>query len=202
MTEADREPFAEIVQSSLQSWMAQSWQWDCAPAYGSLVAVEAGQRTFIGVVHEVATGSSDQSRHPFTYRKTPEELQEQQPRILEFLRTTFTCFAAGYQERGSLFYLLAPTPPKIHAFVRPLAPDIAKRFLASDQYLSLLFSHAGLVTNVDELLLAMLRYQASLGGLTSSRIARFVQTYSLLAGNDYRRTRLFLSRAQLVVQPA
>ena len=192
----NRAAFAEVIESSLQGWVAQSWQWDRFPPFGSLVSVQAGSRILFGVVHEVSTGSTDSVRQPFAYKKTEQELREQQPQIFEFLRTTFSCLTIGYLERGTIRHTLAPAPPKIHAFVQPPEKDMAKRFLAHDGYLYPLFGGGNQHFNLDELLLALLSYHESLGILTERTIEQFMQSYSLLTGNDYRRVKLFLHRAQ------
>jgi len=188
--------FAEVIESSLESWTAQSWQWDRFPTFGSLVAVDSGDRTIFGVICEVKTGSDDPSRRPFAYGKTEDELREQQPQIFEFLRTSFSCLTVGYRQRGKMFYTVAPAPPKIHTFVAPLEKDEAKRFLAHDGYLYLLFGMANQGIALDELLLAVLSYHEALGILAESTLTRFMRTYSLLTANDYRRAKLFLRRAE------
>jgi len=193
---SDKAAFGEVIESSLREWQAQSWCWDKPPSFGSLVSVQAGTRTLVGVVHEISTGSTDPGRQPFAYGKTEDELREQQPQIFEFLRTTFSCCVVGYLQRGALRHTLAPEPPKIHAFVRPLEEDAAKRFLASAGYLYVLFAAGGQLMSLDELLLALLSYHEALGILSERSLGQFMQTYSLLTGNDYRRVKLFLHRAQ------
>src|SRR5438105_1903017 len=120
--------FAEIIESSLQGWVAQSWQWDYFPPFGSLVSVEQGKRTYIGLVHQVKTGSIDPVRAPFAYQKTEAELLRDQPQIFEFLKTTFSCLSLGYQEDGKLFYTLAPEPTKIHTFVKATSAPLSTQF--------------------------------------------------------------------------
>ena len=110
-----RKPFAEVIESSLQGWLAQSWNWNCFPAFGSLVTIETKKRQLFGIVHQIQTGSMDPMRHPFPYQKTEEELLQEQPQIFEFLKTTFSCLTLGYSERERIIYLLAPEPPQIHS---------------------------------------------------------------------------------------
>ena len=184
-------PFAEIVESSLQSFVAQSWKWDVVPPFGSLVTVSSGSRVTVGIVHQIQTGALDPTRYPFPYQKTEEELRREQPQIFEFLRTTFTCLVIGYFEKGVPQYLLSPTPPKIHAFVEEISPELLQRYCRSSQYLHLLFSLGGQVFNLDELILAHLKH---LEGVSEE----FLDTYTLLTGNDYRRLKLFLQRAALL----
>ena len=37
--------FAEVIESSLTGWLAQSWSWDTFPEFGSFVAIEGKKRT-------------------------------------------------------------------------------------------------------------------------------------------------------------
>lgn len=188
--------FAEVVESSLTNWVAQSWAWDDFPEFGSFVEIEGKKRTIFGIVHHVQTGSMDPMRYPFPYQKTEEELLREQPQIFEFLKTTFSCIAVGYQEKKSISYLIAPEPPKIHSFVAHPDKEMSKIFFASTRYLHLLFTHSSHIFNIDELLLALLKHYKDLNVLTPDKINEFMHTYSLLIGNDYRRIKLFLQRVE------
>jgi len=64
----------------------------------------------------------------------------------------------------------------------------------------LLFGNSGQIINVDELLLALIRQHAELGIMGQEKIKQFVDKFSLLTGNDYRRLKLFLQRVEGVVQ--
>ena len=189
-------PFAEVLESSLSGWLAQSWQWDVLPQFGSMVTIETPTRTLFGVVHQIQTGSMDPVRYPFAYQKTEEELRILQPQIFEFLKTTFSCLVLGYQEKGHMYYMLAPEPAKINAFVAPISTENAKNFFGCHNYLNMLLGHGAQVTNLDELLLAVLKYLASLNITLTDHLDPFMQRYSLLIGNDYRRVKLFLQRVE------
>jgi hypothetical protein len=193
--------FAEVIESSLTGWLAQSWSWDKFPEFGSFVAIEGKKRTVFGIVHQVQTGSMDPVRYPFPYQKTEEELLQEQPQIFEFLKTTFSCVAIGYQEKKSVVYTIAPEPPKIHAFVMHPDDELYKIFFASNKYLHLLFTHSAHIFNIDELILALLRQHIMLHILSREKINLFMQTYSLLIGNDYRRIKLFLQRVEHMLPP-
>ncbi len=190
-------PFAEIIESSLSGWLAQSWQWDQFPSFASLITTDQKERLLIGIVHQVKTGSMDPMRYPFPYQKTEEELLKEQPQIFEFLKTTFNCLTIGYYEKGRIYYTLAPKPAKIHSFVAPIEQELAKRFLGSCAYLHTLFSMGSQISNLDELLLAILRMQSEQKAISQIKLNQFMQTYSLLTGNDYRRMKLFLQRVNL-----
>jgi hypothetical protein len=192
--------FAEVIESSLTGWLAQSWSWDMFPEFGSFVMVESQKRTLFGIVHQIQTGSMDPVRYPFPYQKTEEELLKEQPQIFEFLKTTFSCVVVGYQEKKSISYLMAPQPPKIHSFVALPNKELSKIFFASTRYLQLLFTHSAHIFNMDELLLGLLRQYKDLSLLTPAHIQEFMQTYSLLIGNDYRRIKLFLQRVEHLME--
>lgn len=187
--------FSEVIESSLHHFLAQSWNWDHFPTFGSLVTVEGKNQTLFGIVYQVQTGSMDPARYPFPYQKTQEELLKEQPQIFEFLKTTFSCVVVGYQEKGTIFYQLPPEPAKIHAFVSNAHTDLSKQFLFQNHYLHMLFA-ASQIVNLDELLLAILRTHANLGILKKNKLSEFMNIYSLLTANDYRRMKLFLQRVQ------
>jgi hypothetical protein len=194
--------FAEIIESNLDHYTAQCWQWDNFPIFGSLVMVEESTRTILGVVSTVSTGSIDPTRTPFPYQKTEEELKAEQPQIFEFLRTLFTVQIVGYYHReqsDNFFYLLPPTPCKIHAFVAPASSSLVSQFFMQADYLHLLFAFAHTIPNLDELLLAVMRQQSKEKPLNQTNIDDFCQTFALLTGNDYRRLKLFLKRVESLV---
>ncbi len=192
--------FAEVIESSLQGWLAQCWQWDNVPQFGSMVAIETKKRILFGVVYQMQTGSHDTMRVPFAYQKTEEELRAEQPQIFAFLRTTFFCVLLGYKEKNNLFHVLAPEPAKIHAFVRPMTYHEKIEFFATTFYLPLLFSNVHLLgSSLEELLLAILREMKNENLLTPIILEYFMQDFSLLTGSDYKRLKLFLQRAQPLI---
>lgn len=196
--------FAEIIESSLHEWKAQCWNLNKFPSFGSIVAIKSSNKTIFGIVSQIQTGSSDPSRHPFTYQKTEEELLRDQPQIFEYLKTTFSCITVGYKYMGKIYYQLSFEPPKIHAFVGYASQDDYKDFFSSTKYLHLLFGLSGQIFNLQELLLAMLTYQVKLNILNNenknAKINKFIETYSLLIGNDYRSLKLFLQRLQPIIE--
>ena len=202
--------FAEVIESSLDSFTAQCWQWDYFPHFGSLVQVESQTHTIFGCVVQVQTGSMDSTRSAFPYQKTEDELRTEQPQIFEFLKTTFVVQIIGYTEKAYLVptpagptpaftYLLAPTPTKIHTFVRECSIDVTKQFFSSSDFLHLLFSFQQKIPNLDELLLAILQRLNKQQALAQTFLDTFCQTFSLLTSNDYRRLKLFLKRIESIL---
>jgi hypothetical protein len=188
--------FAEVIESSLSGWLAQSWQWDNFPTFGSLVVVENNKRLLFGIVHQIQTGSMDPVRYPFAYQKTEEELLREQPQIFEFLKTTFSCLIIGYKQNHKILYQLAPEPPKIHSFIGIASQELIQEFFANQHYLHTLFGLSNQLFNLDELLLALIKNLVDHSCMSSEKIQNFLQTFALLVGNDYRRLKLFLHRVQ------
>ena len=192
--------FAEVIEASLEGWVAQSWEWDQFPSFGSILVIETNDRLLFGIVHQIQTGSMDPVRHPFVYKKTEQELLAEQPQIFEFLKTTFSCLILGYQEKDSIFHMLAPQPPKIHSFVRGISESESLVFFKNIQYLQVLFGQSGKIFNLDELLIALLRNLEQLNILDEHHFEEFIETFSLLTCNDYRRLKLFLQRTDLIIK--
>lgn len=192
--------FAEVIESSLNTWKGQSWHWDNFPQFGSLITIAAKERIFYGLVYDIQTSSLDPHRTPIAYQKTEAELKTEQPQIFEFLRTTFSCITVGYLQDNRLFYQLAPEPPKIHAFITPATQDQISEFFSEEHYLHLLFSYPHQSIALDELLLALLKKLSDLKILTEPQLVKFLETFSLLTANDYRRLKIFLQRAGPLLQ--
>ncbi|MBS1988066.1 hypothetical protein JST56_03660 [Candidatus Dependentiae bacterium] len=198
----EEKSFAEIIASTLDHFVAQSWKWDHFPNFGSLIQVTNNQTTIIGCVTHVETGSMDPLRSPFPYQKTELELLAEQPQIFEFLRTTFKVQILGYfenQNLQSITYQLAPKPCKIHSFVAQSSPDVIRIFFGKADYLHLLFAFAHQIPNIDELLLAIIHQLTDQKLFSQEHFESLCEMYSLLTANDYRRMKLFLQRIEQLI---
>ncbi len=194
--------FAEVIESCLDHYTAQNWQWNQFPSFGSLVQVDDKSKNIVGIVTHIKTGSSDPMRTPFAYQKTEDELMAEQPQIFEFLKTTFTVQIVGYLDKAldsKIYYVLPPTPCKIHAFVAPADEQLRKDFFSKTDYLHLLFAFGVNIPSLDELLLAIIKQQATTHLFSSADVDNLCSTFSLLTGNDYRRLKLFLKRVQTLL---
>ncbi len=191
--------FAEVIESCLDHYMAQSWQWQYFPAFGSLVAIQDSALTVYGVVTHIQTGSMDPMRTPFAYQKTEEELLREQPQIFEFLKTHFKVQVLGYSKKETpehIYYVLPPKPPKIHTFVQECDPTTIAQFFSSSEFLPLLFAFAHNIQTIDEMLLTLIKQLHDKHIFNQQQIDDFCQNFTLLTGNDYRRLKLFLKRVE------
>lgn len=191
--------FAEILESSISIWRAQSWKWDAIPEFGSLVTATCNGRTIFGIIYDITTSPSDPIRQPVAYQKTEEELLKEQPQIFEFLTTSFSCIAIGYREQNQIYYNLPPQPPKMHTFVNYATQQEYEQFFASEQYLHLVCT-APEKLNLEELLLAIIKHQLAHQSLNKERFNKFVQTFFMLNKNNYLQTKMFLSRVQKLLE--
>jgi hypothetical protein len=188
--------FSEVIESALGYFVAQSWEWDDFPEFGSLVEVENNGLTHIGCVTNINTGSIDPMRTPFPYKKTEEELRSEQPHIFEFLKTTYNVISLGYCIGEKTVYRLPLKPCKIHSFASHCSNEFSFRFLQGGEFLNVLFAASGRVDNFDELLIALVsRLQEGERGKVDL-IEKLYEKLSLLTGNDYRRLKVFFSRVE------
>jgi len=189
------QPFAEVVESKLTYLIAQCWQWDVTPTFGSLVSIAGKESTLIGIVSSIETGSMDPMRYPFPYQKTEEELKRDHPQIFDFLKTTFTATIIGYQDKEhKVAYTIPPLPAKIHSFVSPISSDTAASFFQSPDFLPLLFAAQETPHITDELFLSLIGEMAQRNVLSVQLFKTYYKTFSLLTGNDYRRLKLLMQR--------
>lgn len=185
-------PFSEVIQSSLQTFTAQCWQWNNMPEFGALVTVHQENRTLFGIVYDVQTGSMDPSRVVQAYQKTEQELRLQQPQIFAFLRTTFSCIVVGYKEQESITYQLAPKPAMIHAFVHLANLIEQQQFFSSADYLYRL-CNATYIPHLDELLLVLLKQHYG-KNIVPMDMQKVFEVLSSCWQHDYHRLKIFTRR--------
>ena len=199
LNEAKQTYFAEILESSISTWQAQSWQWDAIPEYGSLVTATSNNRTLFGIIYDIKTGPMDPIRQPVAYQKTQEELEKEQPQIFEFLKTSFSCLSIGYQDNKQFFYNLPPQPPKMHTFVGHATTKQYEACFSHEQFLHLIFNSTEQI-NREELLLAIIKHQLHHKVLTKKRLNKFIESYFILNRNNYLQTKMFLPRLQMLLE--
>ncbi len=192
--------FAEIIESHLTHYTAQCWTWNTFPSFGSLVVVADGPTTTFGIVTAAQTGSIDPTRTPFAYQKTEAELLSEQPHIFEFLKTTFTVQICGYTNSNKITYGIPATPCKIHTFVSEASTQQITAFFSSAEFIELLYGFSQQIPNLDELLLAIIRYLKTHLLVTPALLEDLSHRIALLSGNDYRRIKVLLSRLETAVK--
>jgi hypothetical protein len=199
MKKNKKDYFAEIIESNLETFLAQCWEWNFFPEFGSLVQVQNETGIIFGLVTQIKTGSMDPMRYPFPYQKTEEELRTEQPQIFEFLKTTFKAHIVGFKLHNNpnkIWYNLPTKPCKIHAFIKHCSSNLSNIFFKKFDFLHLLFEFSTQIPNLNELLLTILNNLSKKNHLNQELMNQFCQTMSLITGNDYRHLKLFLKRVE------
>ena len=94
-----------------------------APAFGSFVKTSDGSRTTYGVVSHVEHASIDPSRRAIPLGRSWDELEREQPQVLELLTTEFEAICVAFAESDSeVCAYLPPLPPRVHDFVDACEP--------------------------------------------------------------------------------
>lgn len=190
--------FAEILESNLTTWTAQTWKWNNIPTFGSIVTIEGSQGKMHGIIVDVTTGPTDSIRQPIPYQKTEEELLQEQPQIFEFLKTSFQIIAIGFEENGKLLFQLPPQPPKIHSFVKNAEITDKAAIFASSNFLYTLTTTAANNFNLEELVLAIIKQLINDDLLTKKCLDSIVETLFTLNKNNYLQTNILLHRINLL----
>lgn len=183
--------FAEVIESSLQKYRCQSWSQELIPEFGSLVITK--DTNIWGLVYDVQTAPTDSIRQPQALKLTEEELKKQHPQIFNFIETTFSAIVVGHGQEP-IYYQLSPYSAKLHNFIKKASTEEEKKFFQDHAYLDMIFENSQSITNLNELLLAIMDRYSKLGFLNNKFIAEFINNLSHLYGNDYTRLNLLLKR--------
>jgi hypothetical protein len=190
---------AEVIESSTRQFVAEVYDDDDAPAFGSWVRVERdGGGDVYGLVSHVEIGSYDGNRQPVALGVSEADREREWPMVKELLRTTIRAQVLAFEDaNGSVRQTLPARPPGIHAFVYPCNDDHVRRLDHPHDFLRTLVAHPDPDVPVDDLLVAVLRqiYQAH-GGSNGGRpaLVRAGRTLSRLLDDDHERLQSILRR--------
>ena len=132
----------EVVEASTSGFTVQCYDLYEAPPLGALVRCSKETPVY-GVVSEVRTASLDPARHPIARgrdEETEDAVYESNPQLARLLSTEFRALVVGYSLDGRLMRFLAPTPPRIHAFVYSCAGEEVRSFSSSLEFVPILLS--------------------------------------------------------------
>lgn len=195
----EKKAFAEIIESSVTQATGLCWTWSNLPTLCALVKMTQASYTLYGCITNITTGSSDPLRKPFAYQKTEAELAQEQPQIFAFLQTTFTITLLGYcKTNAPMSYLLPPQPPRLHNFIEYASVDEVRAFFANPEFLNLFCMPAEQGINLNELLLALMRYLRETASFDDGFIQSLCQYRSMMHTFDYKELKLFMQRLQKI----
>jgi hypothetical protein len=120
----DPSRLGEIVEASTSAWRSVAPRTFSAPAFGSFVKTTDGSRTTYGVVSHVEHSSVDPARKAIPLGRSWDELEREQPQVLDLLTTEFEAICVAFAEaRGEIYPYLPPLPPRVHDFVAACEPN-------------------------------------------------------------------------------
>ena len=141
-------PIAEVTQSSTQRVVAQCTQRKdrppiaVPPPFGSLVLIE-GEPEIVGVVCSITTTGYDPARRPTALELPLSELYEEYPELPQLLVTEVEAIPVGYAVKGGFAQGTPPTPPPLHAGVRPFPVSRLPALVQEMHFLRLLYDASG-----------------------------------------------------------
>ncbi len=185
MISASKQPFGEVVASSLDRCTIQAWEWNTYPPYGSLIQIIDGEFTFVGLIESIITAPLDGARTPTAYKKTDSELKAELPHIFSLLRTTITTTIIGSKTNAREPLSLATKPVQIHSFSSPIEPvglNAQDSALLVKRITMLHEPH-----NADTLLQQFIKHQKNAAALLQEQLHNYIRTYIDTVGNDYKR---------------
>jgi len=186
--------FAEVTESFLTHYKAQSWEHHNVPAFGSVVIAEYQQIKQYALVYQSNTGSDDPVRQVYAYQKTQQELAQEQPHIFALMRTWFSVVTIGYiyqdEPQPELNFCYAPVPAPLHTFVRYAYTAELALITDISFYVPLLFERAQFF-NVDQLILAVVKQLKVHKLISQDQLCELVSVYMHTGGHDYNHVRLF-----------
>lgn len=173
-----RQPFGEIITSTLTSCTIQTWEWDIYPTPGTLIMLEDAEKKG-AIVQLVETTPLDGTRVPTAYKKDLATLKAEHPHIFLLLRTTLTCMPLG-QVHGNN----RPTP--LHSFCRECSPEEIIEVTKNGGYIKRILMQME-PTAADMLIEAHLHYLQKQQCLSQALLRSMIEEYITTIGSDYKR---------------
>ncbi|PEN13968.1 hypothetical protein CRI94_07905 [Longibacter salinarum] len=190
---------AEVIESSTRSFVAEVYNDNDAPAFGTWVRADGRDgRDIFGLISHVEVGSYDGNRQAVALGVSEEDRQREWPMVQELLRTTVHAQILAHRDRdGRVRQTLPAQPPGIHAFTYRCEEDIVRELGAPYDFLRTLITQPADNVPVDDLLVAVLRHiYTAHGGETGGRpeLVRAGRTLSRLLDDDHERLQSVLRR--------
>lgn len=191
------QPVGEIIDTSLEQFVAQACEHGVGPPFGSLVAVTdlPSGETLYGLVHEVRTVGVDPGARPVMRGREgvrDQAIYDENPDLDQVLRTEFSALLVGFRRGGQVFHILPSAPAPLHWSVHVCPADEVRAFSAQCHYLRRLLDAPGVPA--DELVAANVRLVAGLSRAGDDFLLRAARELADLLRDDYPRLRGIVDR--------
>ena len=190
------ERIGEVVETSTTHFIAQSYEVDRPPSFGSLVMAAQGDTHVFGVVARAETSSIEPGRIAVARGQQAasyEEVIQQNPQLRVLFRTLFTAQVVGFRNDAGLHHYLPPQPAPVHAFVYSCDPEEVIALTESLGFLVTLASAQGLEPR-EELLAALVRQAGLARGGDRDFLVRAGRELSLLLAGEPNQLKAVLER--------
>ena len=189
------EPIGEIVETSTTELVAQACELGVAPAFGSLVRVEAPNGDIFGLVYAVRTGGLDPGAQAVLRGRSGVRdgaIYLENPDLAAVLRTSFSALVVGFCDNGALRQYLPPHPPPLHWSVYACPESQLAEFTHQLEHLHSVLSAPG--APADELVGAHLRLTREARSFEPDFALRAGRELARLLADDYGRLSSILRR--------
>lgn len=189
------EPIGEVVETSTTRLVAQTCELEAAPAFGSLIRVDAPAGPIFGLVFDVQTGGLEAGAQAVMRGRRgvrDEAIFQENPDLRAVLRTSFSALIVGFQEAGRIRQYLPPHPPRLHWSVYTCTTEQTAAFGEQLDYLQTVLGAAD--APADELAAAQLRLARTARAAEVSFETRAGRELARLLKRDYDRLSAILRR--------
>lgn len=179
----------EILEASTSEFLAECYELNVAPPFGSLVKTKVDNIEVFALVQNIGTASREPGRLPTALGKhenTEEEIFSSHPQLTKLLRTCFKALVVGYQEGDSIKHSLPPKTACIHSFVFRCDENEIRKFCHSFDFL-LLMAASRTEIPVEELIAASLRQMSLVQQDPETFLINAGKRLVLLYSGDYNR---------------
>ncbi len=185
----------EVVESSTDELLVQSYEVNVAPPLGTLVRAAQGESMVIyGVVSSIDTTPIDSSRKPIARGQAAasiKQIYDEHPQLTELFSTHFSVRVLGHAQSYATVHGLPPMPPEVHQLVYACDTGEMVHFTQSLSFLPLLLGDQS--NQVSQEVVAAFLRQAALArgeGGHEFLVRAGKQLVSLLRGDSVRLTTL------------
>lgn len=196
----DPSRLGEIVEASTSAWRSVAPRTFSAPAFGSFVKTTDGSRTIYGVVSHVEHASVDPARKAIPLGRSWDELEREQPQVLDLLTTEFEAICVAFAERdGEICSYLPPLPPRVHDFVAACEPTEIMELTEDLSFIRTLAASA--IPVAAELVAASIREAASHRADRRAFLVSAGREVADLYRQDYEQASAIIRRIRISEQP-
>jgi len=189
-------PFGEIIESSLKTIKVLCWDAHNLPSFGQIISFSFNNLRAYGIITEMVTESIDSQRTPFAFKKTPDELQREQPQIFLFIQTVCTVVIVWHERQSfprEINTLSLPSPAPLHTWAHFCKTIISNRFLLET------LSDRLAPEIMDDCVITLVTLAIQHNKIEKKELFEFVESYSQGLNHSLKRAQRFLQNIEQLI---